>query len=120
MSQKWGSNSKCNISAYVIVCYTITGHLSEGNIFSNARHRTSWKSESAKSPPVCVVGVGEGVGLDPYLSMAYQSGFHPGSCFKLILMNEIWASLWHLESDLSCSLRINVWFHMIKRSMCCG
>ena len=44
---------------------------------------------------VCVVGLGEGVGLDPYLSMAYQSGFHPGSCFILILMNEIWVSLWH-------------------------
>ena len=45
------------------------------------RHWASWKSESAKSPPVCVVGVGEGVGLDPYLSMAYPSGFHQGFCF---------------------------------------
>ena len=44
---------------------------------------------------MCVVGVGEGVGLDPYLSMAYQSGFHSGLCFILILMNEIWVSLWH-------------------------
>ena len=61
ISQKWGSNSKCNISAYVIVCYNITGHLSEGNIFLNARHWTSWKSEAAKSPPVCVVGVGKGL-----------------------------------------------------------
>ena len=49
----------------------------------------------SKIPPVCVVGVGEGVGLDPYLSMAYQSEFHPGSCFILILMNEIWVSLWN-------------------------
>ena len=54
--------------------------------------------------PVCVVGVGEGVGLDPYLSMAYQSGFHPGSCFIFILMNEIWVSLWHFGLRLSCSL----------------
>ena len=53
------------------------------------------KSESVKSPSVCLVGVGEGVGLDPYLSMAYQSRFHPGSCFILILMNAIWVSLWH-------------------------
>ena len=66
-----------------------------GNILLNARHWTSLKTESAKSPPVCVVGVGEGVGLDPNLSMAYQSGFRPGSCFLLILMNEIWVSLWH-------------------------
>ena len=48
-------------------------------------------------PPVCVVGVGEGVGLDLYLFMAYQSGFHPGSCFILILMHEIWVSLWHFR-----------------------
>ena len=46
--------------------------------------------------PSCVCGRGgEGVGLDPYISMAYQSGFRTGSCFILILMNEIWVSLWH-------------------------
>ena len=44
---------------------------------------------------MCVVGVGGRGGLDPNLSMAYQSGFHPGSCFIFILMNEIWVSLWH-------------------------
>ena len=27
------NNVKCNISTYVIVCYNITSHLSEGNIF---------------------------------------------------------------------------------------
>ena len=36
--------------------------------FLKARHQTSWKSESAPPPPVCVVGVGEGVGSDPNLS----------------------------------------------------
>ena len=40
--------------------------------------------------------------------------------FILILKNEIWASYDILEWDLSCSLRINVWFYMIKSSLSVG
>ena len=54
-------------------------------------------NQSQQSPIlcVCVVGVGVGVGLDPYISIAYQSGFHSGLCFILILINKIWVSSWH-------------------------
>ena len=37
--------------------------------FLNVRHWASWKqNQQNPHPPVCVVGVGEGVGSDPYLS----------------------------------------------------
>ena len=35
-------------------------------------------NQSQQNSLLCVAGVGEGVELDPYLYMVYQSGFYPG------------------------------------------
>ena len=61
MSQKWGSNTKCNISAYVIVYYTITGHLSEGNITFKCKTLGFMEIRVSKIPS-CVCGRGGGMG----------------------------------------------------------